>query len=256
MVGMRPNSILLADDSDTFLMYVGILVKRLGYKTYLARDGAEAIRLAREKKPSIIVLDYLMPKMDGSECLKTIREDREIGNTPVIMITSYDKDIDIDEIERLGCSSYLHKPIDISSFYSALRGCNREDARGFNRREKIRTPLNLKVSIESQDERRELYMSELSEGGLYLRTVAPFGIGTVLDIEFKVDDDDPVELKGQVVHTNSLSPELDSEPGMGVKFLSVPEDVKLRIHSLIMKQIAKDLTMEGENIDKSVIPDD
>jgi uncharacterized protein (TIGR02266 family) len=257
MIGFKPNSILLADDNDTFLMYVGILVKRLGYRTYLARDGEEAVMMAKEKKPSIIVLDYLMPKMNGSKCLHMIRGDEAIKNTPVIIITSQDRDINMDELERLGFCRFLNKPINIAVFYGALRGCLREDKRGLgiNKRKNIRTSLSLRVSIECQDERRELFASELSEGGLYLRTIAPFSLGTVLDMVFKVDDEDPVELKGQVVYINSLSRELDTEPGIGVTFLEVPEDVKLRIHSLVMNQIANDLTLEGDNMDHNVMPE-
>jgi CheY-like chemotaxis protein len=100
------NSILLADDSKTFLMYVGLLVKRLGYHTYVAKDGVEAIKPAKEKKPSIIVLDYMMPRIDGSSCLSIIRKDEEIGNTPVINSYFLRQRVDTGGISEDGCLQF------------------------------------------------------------------------------------------------------------------------------------------------------
>jgi len=243
----KNNSILLADDSKTFLMYVGLLIKRLGYHTYLAKDGVEAIKLAKEKKPSIIVLDYLMPRIDGSSCLSIIRNDAEIGNTPVIVLTSSGSESTREEFLRLGCCGFLKKPINITELHGAIRKC----MKGNNSRLNIRASLLMKALIECEDEKRELFSSNLSADGMFLRTTAPFGVGKELDIVFNVDQEDPVELKGKVIYINELSHEIEPEPGMGIKFNEVPEDVKQRINYFLMKQLSGDLTEEGGDIEEN-----
>ncbi|MEW6108083.1 MAG: response regulator [Nitrospirota bacterium] len=248
----KANSILLADDSHTFLMYVGILVKRLGYNIYLARDGVEAIKLAKEKKPSIIVLDYMMPKIDGSSCLSIIRSDPELRNTPVLILTSSGGESTRDEFERLGCCGFLNKPINISEFYRVINECLKHDNKGMNKRKNIRAPLSLRVFIEYRNETRELTASAMSVEGMYLRTVAPFEVGTELNVVFNIDYEDPVELRSKVIYNNRLSTEIEPEPGMGIKFLDIPEDVRYRLSYFIVNHITSDLTLEGQDIYKDI----
>jgi uncharacterized protein (TIGR02266 family) len=243
----RP-SILLADDSQTFLMYIGILIKRLGYQTLLARDGAEALKIAKEQKPSLIILDYMMPKIDGSSCLSIIRGEPDIKDIPVIMLTSHESAR--QELEQAGCCYFLRKPVDISEFYRAVRSCMKLKNYPANKRENIRISLNKKVFIECGDESRELYTLSISNEGLFLRTVAPFKEGTEMKVIFNVDEEDPIELNGRVLYSNKMSTEVEPEPGMGVQFLDVPEDVKPRLKGFILSQLADDLTTEAETVDK------
>lgn len=245
------TSILLADDSQTFLMYVGILTKRLGYKTYLARDGMEAIKLAKEKKPSIIILDNVMPKMDGPSCLSLIRKDTELMDTPVIALTSSGGESIKTAFQKLGCCSFLSKPVNIAEFYMAIQKCMPYRIK----RRHMRAPISLKVSAEHKKKRWEFYASNLSNEGMFLRTVEPFEIGTEMVIVFNVDDEDPIEVKGKVVSKNRLSSEIDAEPGMGIMFLDVPEDTKYRIYYFIMKEISRDLMSISENANKEDILD-
>ncbi len=246
------TTVLLADDSNTFLMYVGILIKRLGFKTYLARDGVEAIKMAKEKKPSIIVLDYIMPKVDGTSCMNIIRQDPDLKNTPVIVLTSRGEETVQAEFEKLGCCHFLRKPVNISEFYSAIRKCLKFEEKALIQRKNIRTLFNLKVFIKCADEMRELSASTISAEGMFLRTVAPFKVGTKMDIVFNVDSEDPVELQGEVIYLKELTDEIEQEPGMGIKFLEVPEDIKSRIKSFIMNEIANDLIIGDKDIDKEI----
>jgi CheY-like chemotaxis protein/Tfp pilus assembly protein PilZ len=240
------ESVLLADDSQTFLMYIGLLIKRFGYKVYVAKDGLEALKIAKEKKPSVIVLDYMMPKIDGSSCLSLIRKDTDLKDTPVIVVTAYGSTK--KELEDLGCCYFLEKPVEISAMYKAIRQCLKIERKGTNRRKSIRTLSQLKVMIECHNERRELLASNISDKGMFLRTVAPFQIGTEMLLCFDVDDEDPIELRGRVVYVNRISTEMNSEPGMGVFFLEVPEDVKPRLLRYVYTEISDDLLVEDSSV--------
>jgi len=252
MIQTDSTSILLADDSQNFLMYVGILTKRLGYKTYLAQDGMEAIKIAKEKKPSIIILDHLMPKIDGTSCLSIIRKDADLMDTPVIVLTSSQGESVKTAFEKLGCCGFLNKPVNIAEFYMAIQKCMPFSIK----RRHMRAAINIKVLAECMKQSWEFHATNLSNEGVFLRTVKPFEVGTEMSLVFSIDDEDPVEVKGRVVSKNRLSVEMDAEPGMGIKFLEAPEDIKYRIYYFIMKQISKDLMSTGENTEKEDILDD
>jgi CheY-like chemotaxis protein len=243
----RVDSILLADDSLAFLMYLDVITKRLGFDTYTACDGEETIKLAKEKQPSLILLDYLMPRMKGTECLGLIRKDPEIKHIPVIIVSSLHEEITKNELERLGCCSFLKKPVNIAHLNMAIHECLEFSGKGPVKRKNIRTPLNFMALVEFHDEINELYATTLSQQGVFLRTITPFKPGTELEILFKIDQDGPIKLKGRVLYVIRLSPERRREPGMGIRFIDVPPDIKKRINSFVMKHIVKDIHFNDKN---------
>lgn len=248
--GAPQTSILLADDSKTFLMYAGLLIKRLGYHAFLAHDGVEAIKVAKERRPSLIVLDYVMPKLNGSSCLTVIRNDADIKDIPVLIVTSLGDLATRKELEMRGCNGFLTKPLNVGDFYRSINDCLRFG----NKRKNIRAALRLKVYVECGDERRELYASTISAEGMFLRTVAPFGKGTAMTVVFSVDDDDPVQLESKVIYSTPLVTDLQAEPGMGIRFHDVPEDVRCRIEHFTMAELVRDLTVEGAEIGAEGLP--
>lgn len=235
------SSILFAHDDATFLMYVGILVKRFGYDIYLARNGADAVKLAKEHQPSVIVLDQNISKPDAKTCLAMIRDDRELKDTPVLLITSDGSESSLSTPGNFSYCGFLKKPLNISEFYTAIQHCHRYAVK----RRFLRAPVIIKVFAEYDSNRRELYATNLSVEGMFLRAMEPYNIGAELNLVFSIDDEDPVELKARVVSVKSFSPEIKSEPGMGLKFMDVSEDTKYRISYALMKEISKDLVREG-----------
>ncbi len=238
------NTVLIADKSRQFLVYAGILLRRLGYQVYLAGNGPEVISLAGKLKPDIILLDHALPPTDGASCLGIIRGDTELSRLPVLIIASYVDETVIDQYEKLGCCGLLQKPVNIPEFYSAILGCMRNE----EARKTIRVSLSLKVSVNCRDKRLDLYALTLSAEGMFLRTINPFDAGMEMKLVFSIDDRDPVELKGTVRYVNQLTKDLDHEPGMGIKFLDIPEDVRCRISCFIIKQLADDYIPEPGNI--------
>ena len=106
---MAARSILIADD-DPLLR--ALLVHRLsadGHEILTAGDGAEALVTIREQQPDLIVLDALMPVMDGFELLRRIRTGA-VSNAPVIMLTALKREEDIVGALQLGAADYLVKP--------------------------------------------------------------------------------------------------------------------------------------------------
>jgi DNA-binding response OmpR family regulator len=102
--------LLVADDDEDILMLVQLRLSRSGYEVVVARDGEEALRLAREKQPDLAVLDWMMPKASGLEVLRAIRADAETHDIPVVLLTARASEADIQEGLDAGADDYIAKP--------------------------------------------------------------------------------------------------------------------------------------------------
>lgn len=101
------EKILLVDDEVSIVEFVQINLDRAGYQVIPAYDGHEAIQLAKQERPSLVILDIMLPGLDGFEVL---REIRRFSNVPVIMLTAKGEDIDKILGLELGADDYLTKP--------------------------------------------------------------------------------------------------------------------------------------------------
>jgi DNA-binding response OmpR family regulator len=102
--------LLVADDDEDILTLVQLRLSRSGYEVVVARDGEEALRLAREKLPDLAVLDWMMPKASGVEVLRAIRADELTSSIPVILLTARASESDIQEGLEAGADDYIAKP--------------------------------------------------------------------------------------------------------------------------------------------------
>ena len=101
-------TILIADDEPSIVQLNRLYLSREGYTVHAARDGQEALDLARRVKPDLIVLDLMMPRMDGWEVCRQLRKDGP--SPPIIMLTAKDADVDKVVGLELGADDYVTKP--------------------------------------------------------------------------------------------------------------------------------------------------
>ena len=104
---MANKKLLVVDDDEKTVELVMLYLKRDGYKVLTAYDGIEALRLARESRPDLIVLDLMLPGMDGTEVRRTLREESDV---PIIMLTAMTTDEDCLEGLDIGADDYVTKP--------------------------------------------------------------------------------------------------------------------------------------------------
>lgn len=107
---MRSASILIADDDPFLRQLLTHKLTTAGYQVTAARDGGEAFHLAQSGRHDLIVLDALMPIMDGFEVLRRLGADKATKSTPVIMLTALKREGDIVGALKLGAADYLIKP--------------------------------------------------------------------------------------------------------------------------------------------------
>jgi PAS domain S-box-containing protein len=103
--------ILLAEDNEVNILTFTTYLEAKGYRVRLARNGTEALELARMEKPQLILMDIQMPGMDGLQAIRRIREDDELKETPIIALTALAMPGDRDRCLAAGANEYLAKPV-------------------------------------------------------------------------------------------------------------------------------------------------
>lgn len=105
-----PVKILVCDDERHIVRLIQVNLERQGWEVVTAFDGKEGLEKIRSEKPNLVVLDVMMPYMDGFEVLKSLRREPETEQLPVIMLTAKAQDKDVFEGYHYGADMYLTKP--------------------------------------------------------------------------------------------------------------------------------------------------
>jgi len=115
------QTILVVDDERDLLDLIEYNLKKEGYKVLKAENGEEGISKAKEHKPDLILLDIMMPKMDGLEAVEIMRKDDELKKTPIIFLTARsDEKTEIDGLNK-GGDDYITKPISTTKLVSRIK---------------------------------------------------------------------------------------------------------------------------------------
>ena len=104
------RTILTADDNQQIRMLVKAALRSLGHELIEAVDGEQALEVAIERTPDLVLLDVTMPKLDGWEVLHFLRLRPETSGIPVMMLTTASQKVDLEHGASLGCNDYLTKP--------------------------------------------------------------------------------------------------------------------------------------------------
>jgi two-component system cell cycle response regulator DivK len=92
-----------------------------GYRTIQTRNGLDAVSLAREHRPNLILMDIQLPEVSGLEVTKWLKEDDELKSIPVVAVTAFAMKGDEERIRSGGCEAYVSKPISVAAFLSTVR---------------------------------------------------------------------------------------------------------------------------------------
>jgi two-component system alkaline phosphatase synthesis response regulator PhoP len=107
------KKILIVDDEPNIVMSLEYTFKKNNFEVYIARDGQEALDILKSKFPDVIILDVMMPMVDGYATLEQIRKDSNLTHTKVIFLSAKNKESDIEKGMALGANAYLTKPFSI-----------------------------------------------------------------------------------------------------------------------------------------------
>ena len=123
MVDMNTENqpvILVVDDITTNIILMQRMLLRRNYCVLVAQSGTEALKIAEEKKPDLILLDIMMPVMDGYEVLARLRSHEATRDIKVVMVSALGGKLDIKNAMEIGADAYLTKPLVVQKLYDVL----------------------------------------------------------------------------------------------------------------------------------------
>lgn len=119
--GQMTKTILIVEDNELNMKLFHDLLEAHGYAILQTRDGMEALTLARENRPDLILMDIQLPEVSGLEVTKWLKEDDDLRGIPVIAVTAFAMKGDEERIREGGCEAYISKPISVALFLETVR---------------------------------------------------------------------------------------------------------------------------------------
>jgi len=115
------EKILIVDDEPNILLSLEFLMTKQGFKVFVARDGKEALKTIDEELPNIIILDIMMPEVDGYEVCQYIKSKEALANSKIVFLSAKSKDSDIKKGYDLGADLYITKPFSTRSLVREVK---------------------------------------------------------------------------------------------------------------------------------------
>lgn len=221
---MRKKIVLLADDTLFFQALEKSFFSRDEFDVRTATTGMEVLDIVATDIPDIIFLDMVMPRMNGDECCRRIKENPKSRHVPVVMVMLSGKEKDMDLCRKAGCDDIILKPINRDHFIATAKKHLKIPIR-----RNPRYMARLKIHLENDNNNLLTeYSLNLSTGGVFLETMSLLEENTPLVAEFILPKSNiTIQCKAQVAWVNH--PEKLKNPdlpvGMGIKFIDLsPEN--------------------------------
>ena len=114
------KTVLVVEDNDLNMKLFHDLLEAHGYNIIQTKDGMDALRLARQHRPDLILMDIQLPEVSGLEVTKWLKEDDNLKSIPVVAVTAFAMKGDEEKIREGGCEAYIAKPISVTKFLQTV----------------------------------------------------------------------------------------------------------------------------------------
>jgi len=115
------KKILIVEDNELNMKLFNDLLESKGYEVVQTRNGMDALELAREHMPDLILMDIQLPEVSGLDVTRWIKEDETLSTIPVIAVTAFAMKGDEERIRQGGCEAYISKPISVATFLETIK---------------------------------------------------------------------------------------------------------------------------------------
>jgi len=115
------KKVLIADDEQNIVISLEFLLRREGFEVFVASDGVDALAKLRAEKPDLVLLDVMMPKMNGFDVCQALRADPELAETRVLMLTAKGRETEVSKGLGLGADAYMTKPFSTKELVEKVR---------------------------------------------------------------------------------------------------------------------------------------
>ncbi|HEY8369505.1 MAG TPA: response regulator [Thermodesulfobacteriota bacterium] len=237
------TKVLLVDDVKFFLELERSFLDREGFEVLTADSGPAALVAARRERPDLVLLDLNMPVMGGDEVCRALKRDPQTGRIPVIMVTSGQKEEDLERCRAAGCDGFLRKPLNQVELLETIGRFLKTQVRVAPR-----IPVRVPVTLVVLDKDRtpagapiEAATVDVGVGGLYVERLDPLPIGTPVSVTFTLPEfTAPVRAQAVVVWVNRPFDKLKGTvpAGMGLRFVDLPQSVRAVLELFVSRSLA------------------
>ncbi|ALB47543.1 MULTISPECIES: winged helix-turn-helix domain-containing protein [Clostridium] len=153
---MANEKILIVDDEEHIVELLHFNLVNAGYEVLSANNGIDAVKIAKAEKPSLLLLDLMLPGMDGFDVCKEIKRDAEMKKTSIIMLTAKGEELDKILGLELGADDYITKPFSVRELLARVKAVLRRTSSFNEAEDDVYNSENLKVDFE----RHEVYVND------------------------------------------------------------------------------------------------
>jgi len=226
---MEKKVVLLVDDVKLFLRLEETFFQRAGCLVLTAESGAKAIKLAQERIPDLILLDYLMPDLKGDQVCRELKTGQTTSQIPIIIVSTSSKKEVVDACFQAGCDDYLTKPINPETILARAA-----HFLGVAQRLHKRLMVNFRVEGEAPSLTFTGFSRNLSPGGTLVEADQKLELGQQLRLWLPVSADlTMLEFNGEIARA-----ELDAKRGKylyGIKFVSLSKEAEQALNHYLEK---------------------
>lgn len=115
------KKILIIDDNESVCSMLKRLLEQRGFKVFISNDGLQGVHVARQKKPDLIILDVMLPGMDGHKVCRMIKFDQQLKNIPVVILTSRNTEKDAELAKKCGADDFVVKATGTDKILAAVK---------------------------------------------------------------------------------------------------------------------------------------
>lgn len=182
------EKILLIDDEEHILELLKFNLESVGFEVMCSSDGFDGYLMAKNQKPDLILLDWMLPNISGIDLLKKIRTDESLNEIPVIMLTA--KNMEEDKVEGLekGADDYITKPFGIKELLARINTILRRYKKNAQKKEKKLFVGNLELDLEKYEVKKNNNIIELTLKEFEILKLLLENKGKVLTREFLLDN--------------------------------------------------------------------
>lgn len=225
--------ILVVDDSKLFLFLSQTIFKIVGSKVVTASSGLQALQLASNILPDVIILDLIMPDMKGDEVCARLKADPKTAHIPVVIVTVCGDQEAIEKCMKAGCDDFITKPVDQELLLRKVA-----ELLNVPHRKQIR--ILVKIDVKAKGKGRSFFgtTENLSEGGMFLVAEQLIDVGDKVEVRFFLPG------SKQEIIANAEVLRVDKESyqrayGYGIRFTDITEDCLKRIREFVAVRISK-----------------
>jgi CheY-like chemotaxis protein len=227
------KKVLLVDDVRLFLQLEETFFKRTGCNIFTAGSGNEALEVAHKLRPDLILLDYLMPDMNGDEVCRLLKGKDETSDIPIIIVSTSAKKEDIAKCFEAGADDYVTKPINPQDVLNKA-------AMMLNIPHRLHRRLIVSFNImgEGQSQTFSAHSKNISLSGMLIETDTRFDVGMRIMLELPIKPEgDKVSIQGEIVR---MARDIEGEKYLlGVRFIEADEEQGQAITNYLDRNIPK-----------------